>query len=234
MIEVLQETVAAAVPSPRSGSTLFVSSALATWTTNQPEMFVRDFQINDTCYRRLDPEYYAWLRSRMHMAKMAAAAGRILESAFGDLRAKFNAVHKWAVERHGEAGLIEAANGLNVRDYRPPLAEPWLDQPSGSTGPDTSEHHAVSEDATALVDAIYDRAQALGWNHNRLYCVPATRRSVIAVDGGLVCYLRAGGRIGEVTRQSIEIIGAPPLEVRQHFYNPDVDQPWTTKVGTPQ
>ena len=52
-------------PDGDSPSCLFVSTSLATWTTANPEQFARDFQINDTVYRRLDPEYYAWLRSRM-------------------------------------------------------------------------------------------------------------------------------------------------------------------------
>ena len=36
--------------------------------------------------------------------------------------------------------------------------------------------------------------------------------------------------IGEVTRESIEIIGPPPRETRTRFYNPDVDQPWIRRV----
>ena len=51
--------------------TLFVSTALARWVTHEPERIARDFQINDTVYRRLDPEYYAWLRSRMNLAQLA-------------------------------------------------------------------------------------------------------------------------------------------------------------------
>jgi hypothetical protein len=36
----------------------------------------------------------------------------------------------------------------------------------------------------------------------------------------------AQDRICEVTRQSTEVIGPPPLEVRSRFYNPNVEQPW--------
>ena len=64
-------------PSGDSPGCLFVSTSLATWTTANPEQFARDFQINDTVYRRLDPEYYAWLRSRMAVAKKAATAGHL-------------------------------------------------------------------------------------------------------------------------------------------------------------
>jgi hypothetical protein len=50
-------------------------------------------------------------------------------------------------------------------------------------------------------------------------------------DRGLVSFLKPGDRIGEVTLQSIEIVGPPPTGVRQRFYNPDVDQPWIRRVA---
>ena len=66
---------AVAEPGHAGQEALYVSTSLATWRTGQPKGIARDFQINDTCYRRLDPEYYAWLRSRMHMGKLAALLG---------------------------------------------------------------------------------------------------------------------------------------------------------------
>ena len=59
----------------KSRGHLFASTSLATWSTPSPEQFARDFQINNTVYRRLDPEYYAWLRARMVVAKKAAVTG---------------------------------------------------------------------------------------------------------------------------------------------------------------
>jgi hypothetical protein len=199
---------------------LFVSSALATWATNQLEMFTRDFQINDTCYRRLDPEYYAWLRSRMHLGKLAAVAGRLSEGAFDELRAKFNAVHEWAVARYGEAGLIEAANSLNVRDYQPPAADSH--SPTRGPGRRNTAHDGVSAEAITMLDAICERALALGWKRERLY---GTGR-IFSQNRGLGLFLKPGDRIGEVTLQSIEIIGPSPNGARLSFFNPDVDQPW--------
>jgi len=46
---------------------------------------------------------------------------------------------------------------------------------------------------------------------------------------GLASYLNPGDRIGAVTREAIEII--LPSGVRQHFYNPDVEQPWVRRVA---
>ena len=96
---------------------LFVATSLAVWSTDEPERFARDFQINDTVYRRLDPDYYAWLRSRMLLAKTAAGAGQINIEAFDDLRQRFNAIHSWAIEYFGEPALLAAVRSLDVRQY---------------------------------------------------------------------------------------------------------------------
>jgi hypothetical protein len=202
---------------------LFVSSTLSTWSTETPERFARDFQINDTVYRRLDPEYYAWLRSRMVIAKKAAAAGQIDGTAFEELRVRFNAVHEWAVGHLGEDRLLEAVGALHA-DYSPPLPED--DHPRVSLPPLRRSDH-VSAEAVALVDAIADKALAVGWRHERLY---EPGKGLFDPGRGLVCYLKPGDRIGDVTAQSIEIIHPLPSEVRHRFYNPDVDQPWIVRA----
>jgi hypothetical protein len=43
-----------------------------------------------------------------------------------------------------------------------------------------------------------------------------------------VCYLKAGDRIGDVTAHSVEIILSN--NIRQRFYNPNVDHPWIKRV----
>ena len=126
MTTVLTEQYAKSAEDPPSGvspGSLFVSTSLATWTTANPEQFARDFQINDTVYRRLDPKYYAWLRSRMVVAKKAATAGHLPPAAFEDLRVRFNAVHEWAVEHFGETQLLAAVRNLRAGDYKPPVAQ---------------------------------------------------------------------------------------------------------------
>ena len=75
-------TQPAVVPTSASAGTsaqghLFVSTALDTWFTEHAAAFACDVQIDDIAYRRLDPEYYAWLRSRMMLAKKAATAGHL-------------------------------------------------------------------------------------------------------------------------------------------------------------
>jgi hypothetical protein len=203
-------------------TSLLVSTALDTWTTGQPEIFARDVQINDTAYRRLDPEYYAWLRSRMNLAKLAAGAGRLSPDAFDELREKFNAVHEWAVAHFGEERLREAVRNLDARNYTPPVAEP--DKP---VRPAPAAEH-IAFDPVAMVDAIRDQALSLGWTEQSLYGTGGTTRALFGKACGLANLLKATDQIGEVTRQSIEIILASG--VRQHFYNPDVEQPWIRRV----
>ncbi|MBI4774732.1 MAG: hypothetical protein HY788_11220 [Deltaproteobacteria bacterium] len=42
-----------------------------TWTPGkrQASLLARDVNIEGVCYRRPDPEYYAWLRHKMTLAK---------------------------------------------------------------------------------------------------------------------------------------------------------------------
>jgi hypothetical protein len=213
-------------PEHRPAVALFVSTVLGSWTTDQPTVFARDVQINVTAYRRVDPEYYAWLRSRMNLARSAHQAGQIAGEAFDELRSKFNAVHEWALEHFGERALAYAVRNLDARDCQPPVAEP--DTPAHDNGRRNPIADGGSAESTAMVDAICERALALGWERERLY--GTGRGRLFSQDRGLVSFLRPGDRVGEVWLQSIEIIGPPPTEVRQRFYNPDVDQPWVRRV----
>ena len=216
-----------ASPRKPKPTAMFVSTCLQSWISDQPEFFARDVQLNDTAYRRLDPEYYAWLRSKMQLAKMALAAGNLDEDQFDDMRHRFNAMHDWAGEHIGEPRLLDAIRNLDARGYAPPVAE----SDALSRAPETA--HVTSAEALALVDAICERAVALGWTHESLYAQAGPHRAAIGVNRGLVCFLMAGDRIGEVTLQAIEIIHPLPSEARHRFYNPDVDQPWIRRARCP-
>ena len=226
-VELQEQCAESTRKAPEGGSRecTFVSSTLATWTTPHPEWFARDFQINDTVYRRLDPEYYAWLRSRMVLAKKAAAAGQLDAAAFEDLRVRFNAIHEWALQRFGEDHLLEAVRTLRAADYKPPVAE---DDAPRIPAPRQRDSNQFSPEAVAMVDAISEQAFSLGWKRERLYGTGG--RGIFDPRRGLMCYLKSGDRIGEVTAQSIEIIHSLPTEVRHRFYNPDVAQPWIIRV----
>jgi hypothetical protein len=209
-------------PNGDSRSCQFVSTSLETWTTRNPEQFARDVQIDDTAYRRLDPEYYAWLRSRMTLAQKAATAEQLDAAAFEVLRVRFNAVHEWAIERFGEAQLLAAVRAILSGDYKPPVAEDDGRRVPLSGGLKSASDPA-SPEGIAMVDAISQRALSLGWKRERLY---ERGGGIFDPRRGLVCLLKPGDRIGEVALESIEIILPPPSDVRHRFYNPDIDQPW--------
>ena len=208
-----------AQPPPPNSPALFVSTALSCWETDRPDAFNRDVQINDTAYRRLDPEYYAWLRSRMNMAKLAALAGQLAQEPFDGLRDSFNRIHEWAMVHFGETMLGEAVRTLDARDYGPPVVEPW----DRHETPPAAGKAVAHPEALAMVDAIQEQAIGLGWKQERLY---ATGRPLSPLRG-LASYLNPDDRIGAVTREAIEII--LPSGVRQHFYNPAVEQTWTLR-----
>jgi hypothetical protein len=71
-------------------------------------------------YRRLDPAYYSWLRSRMGKASRAHKDGRLDVHAFDSLRAKFNEIHDRAVTLFGEDALVSAVRSLDPRTYVAP------------------------------------------------------------------------------------------------------------------
>ena len=210
----------------------FVATSLEVWFTREPNRLARDCQIDDTVYRRLDPEYFAWLRSRMFVVKRAAEAGQVSREAFGDLCARFNAIQEWAIKAFGETVLLTAAGNLKPETYRPPLAEP--DRTPSAADPVDPRRTTDGEQITrarTLVDEIRERALAVGWTVDGLYFSEGYARRPFGGKYGLVCYIGAQDRIGEVTRESIEIIGPPPIEIRNRFYNARVEQPWAKSVG---
>ena len=68
-------------------------------------------------------------------------------------------------------------------------------------------------------------------DHGELTFCEGYERRPIGPRYGLVCYVGAQDWIGEVTPQSIELIGMPPMETWLRFYNPDVEQPWIRRTG---
>ena len=215
------------IPNSRPPGWPFIATSLDFWFTNEPDRFARDCQIDDTVFRRLDPEYYAWLRSRMALAKNASAAGRLDAEAFETLRLRFNTLHEWAVGQFGEIQLLAGLRAFDPGDYRPPKVE---DTPRRSPIPGAPKMRDLnaSPEAVAAVDAIRERALSLGWKLERLY--GDSNAGIFAARRSLTFLLNTGDQVGEVTAQSIEIILAPPSDVRQRFYNPDVEQPWVRRV----
>ncbi len=106
------------------------------------------------------------------------------------------------------------------RDFHPEVEQYLF--PKDGNQPFTEK---VSPSAVAKVDAIRDQALALGWSERRLYQNRGHFRFPCGDEYGLVCFIGETQRIGEVTKQCIEIISPPPRENLLRFYNPDVPQP---------
>lgn len=140
---------------------LYVATSLDAWETGAPGSFEPEVVVRGTAYRRLDPAYYAWLRRCMDRAKAAHEAGKLEARAFEDLRARFNVVHAWAVERFGAASLSAAIRA--GAPASPPVAPP---NPSAVSGirslPDN-----LADLPPVLRDELDERAaiiaEAFGW-----------------------------------------------------------------------
>ncbi|MHB9129979.1 MAG: hypothetical protein ACYDBB_02680 [Armatimonadota bacterium] len=72
------------------------------------------------CYRRLSPEYYAWLRAQMLVARERHARGLLPDVHYQALRDRFNALHDVAMACFGEAALLQTIEHGNVTAYTPP------------------------------------------------------------------------------------------------------------------
>ncbi len=236
-MEALESPTAVAMPATvrtpppgGAGVQLFVSTSLQSWATDKPHLFARDVQIDDVVYRKLDPEYFAWLRSRMLEVKAAHKAGRVPQAAFDELRTRFNELQENAIALFGEKALQNALRALRAAEYRPPAPDALSGRcgakqepfPEQAARPDGARSRAAAE---AAVDAIRDQALELGWTSESLYGRSALAKSRLRCD--LVTAMsRPGTRIGQVTRQWIEITGPRPHENILRLYNPDVEQPW--------
>lgn len=201
-----------AADSPR----LYVSTELDTWETSTPEP--DQDAICERCgFRRLDPEYYAWLRQRMDVAKRARERGRLAAAQYQELRRRFNEVHFWAVKQFGEDALLAAVESPDPGSYQPPaiLDDDPEPQPDEAPAPEPHVHpregdwpftEPVSPEALSKVDAIRDRALTLGWSEAGLYQNRGRHRFPVGGDYGLVCFLHHRREIGEVTTESIEVV----------------------------
>lgn len=208
---------------------LFVATNLETWEAKPPIKTGQDRECEACGFRRLDPEYYAWLHARMTAAQKHYRAGRIPSRRYEELRARFNTVHTWAIERFGEQELLVAIKILDPTRYEPPNVkeEPEPVPPTPHVYPiegDWIVTQAVLPTAITKVNAIREEAMSQGWSEAQLYQNRGRLAFPYGQDYGLVCFLDDNDQVGEITRQAIEIIDKWGNKLR--FYNLEIDQPW--------
>ena len=110
---------------------LYVAVNLDSWETDKPRYFAREVDIGHIRYRRLDPEYYAWLRHEMILAKNALESGLLEPLAFDGLQVRFNHIQAWALRCFGENILHAAIRTLEPETYSPPSAIPVMGKTFG-------------------------------------------------------------------------------------------------------
>jgi len=223
-------------------STPYVSTDLRMTELTAPEAVRQDMMIEGVWYRRLDAQYYVWIERQVELAQRIAKQDKITKPALDALLSRFQDVKEWVDENLGDDKLQAAKKLLDPATYAPPpAAQPMSGMnekpsaPSSKTAPhlypaygDWKFTRPVSPEVVAQVDAIRDKALALGWSEARLYQNRGNIKYPCGQDWGLVCTLDNGQTIGEVTSQYIEIF--TQSGVRQRFINFDVDQPWIRKV----
>ena len=134
------------VPDSRSSqweTALYAATNLESWETDEPHHYARDVRVAGTCFRRLDTDYYAWLRHKMELAKKAAGSGRLPARSFEALRTRFNVIHARAMAHLGEEALRTAIRLLDPKTYAPPRLDPVDGQPTDAPPPPKSSSPAV-------------------------------------------------------------------------------------------
>jgi len=195
---------------------------------------------NGKYYRRLTPKYWAWFNHKYNLMEKALTRGKISEAAFKEILDRISALYNHAVALFGKEALDEACRAANVKELDeiirrenqkamgrektgvPSLvAEREVRPARKNAGPPRAP---AQNPAVEKVDAIRDRATALGWTRDQLY-----RTDGIAYrDWGLVRFLGADDEIGEITQKYIEVINKKK-GCKHRFYNQNTDQPWISK-----
>ena len=215
----------------RTGACYFASTGLDLRQLDRPDEQPRDIFIEDVCYRKVDPEYFAWLRHQMEAAKKRFETGQLPKAAWGELRGRFNKLQEWAIGHYGRESLKTAVRELIPSTYAPPVNR----QPEPHIFPKTGDwklSQPVSPKAICKVDAIREEAQAKGWSEARLYQNRGRITFPCGQDWGLVCFLGPGDALGKITKTHIEIIhdcGGRKSSLR--FANSDVFPPRIPRKG---
>lgn len=229
----------------KAGVATFVSTSMTVVTKDVQHIDSELIYIGDTAHYRLTPLFWAYLRHAFNNATLACESGKLDGSTYSELLSRISNIYNAALAQYGEADLKDAERAYTPAKWKrhcerlaqgtmPVNDEFDTDTLSAPTGAyrypadGTGAYHPVSKTALALVDAIRDKAIAAGWTLPQLY----RNVGIANRDWGLVCYIGPDDRIGEIARQSIEIVH-PRASHTLHFYNHEVEQPWL-KMGTPE
>jgi hypothetical protein len=113
-------------PFAQQAECLYVSPTLDAWDMDDyfPGITkIRDLYIQSTWYRQVEPTYYAWLRKRTAQVITNLQKNPKSQKTIEELKERFNAVHRWAMQNIPEHYLKEAVAAMTdeaVRNYELP------------------------------------------------------------------------------------------------------------------
>ena len=90
-----------ALPPQPPQPAIYVSTDLIVHQVEDARLCPNDIDIESIRLRRLDPDYFSWLRSRMVTAQAAHQAGKLSDTAWETLRGRFNSLQEMAIEMFG-------------------------------------------------------------------------------------------------------------------------------------
>jgi hypothetical protein len=110
-----------------------------------------DVLVEGRVYRRLSPDYFVWLRSRMEVARKKADQGLLPEDRYHALSERFNAMQECAIAQYGEEPLLAALATSNPHHYLPPSIEQAIDL--------SEALEAADQETIAIAHPVYPRGR---------------------------------------------------------------------------
>jgi len=222
----------------KTGAATFVSTSMTVVAKGESHALDEIVYDNGTVHYRLTPLFWAYLHHAFNNATRACEAGKLGAGTYSELLNRISRIYNMALAQYGKAALKSAEQSFtpakwkrhceslnerqDIRDIPNCPTEPRHCESIYRYPPDADGAIAsVSPSSKAKVDAIRERALHAGWTLSQLY----RNVGIAHRDWGLVCYIGFADKIGEATRQSIEIIDQRTGKSLR-FYNREVDQPW--------
>lgn len=217
--------------------TLYVSTNLQYRFLSDTKNLARDLMLNDVVYRRLDLQFYCWLRYKMSRLAQAYQRGELPEDRYISVLTPFMVVKAQALADYGDSEIQKAWKALlpKIDRYRPPSRKAfedagavdrqraWTSQSNEtaasafrfdwpeSSHPDLPFRVAVTETALKKVRAKEKEAFAKGWSADDLYQNRGALAFPYGKEYGLICFLSKDQReIGDITEQAISIAVKTP------------------------
>ena len=170
-------------------------------------------------FRRLEPEYFAWLHRQMEVAR-ANQEGMPPDATWYLLQIQFDAIEAQALQDFGKDALDLVVRSMDQRFLEPipPRdASNWTYPAEGNW----YFRQPVSRQALANVQAVRDYACAMEWSEARLWQNRGRFPFPVGSDYGLVCYLDGDCEINSINPEFIEVYHRTPSRLTAFLLHND-------------